>query len=172
MAAVGARGWYPDGPPPATTGGFGEPTCVSCHFASTPDGSGSLELHGLPARYEPGETYELAVELARPDMVAAGFELSARFAAGSERGGQGGSFRVSGDGLAITREAGVDYVHQTLAGSVPEKSGRALWWISWTAPDGELFPVVFHVAANGANGDESPLGDRIYATQESVAPAR
>lgn len=161
---------YPDAPPPATTGGFGEPTCVSCHFASTPDTLGSLALRGLPATYEPGRTYELIVELAREDMAAAGFELSARFAAGPARGRQAGGFRVPGDDVAVTPQAGVDYVHQTLAGVVPSTAGLARWRIEWSAPE-RLDPVRFHVAANAANGDESPLGDRVYALEETIGPA-
>jgi hypothetical protein len=170
-AAVGYFSAYPDGPPPGTTGGFGEPTCVSCHFASTPDTLGSLALHGLPPALEPGRTYELIVELAREDMAAAGFELSARFACGPARGRQAGAFRKPGDDVAVTREAGVDYVHQTLAGSAPSTPGRARWRIEWTAPVGRSVAVRFHVAANAANGDESPLGDRVYALEKTVGAA-
>ena len=164
------RSIYPDAPPPGTTGGFGEPTCVSCHFAATPDTLGSLALHGLPATLETGRSYELTVELVREDMEAAGFELSARFASGPARGRQAGGFRVLGDDVAVTGQAGVDYVHQTLAGAVPPTTGLARWRIEWTAPE-RSDPVRFHVAANAANGDESPLGDRVYALEESVGPS-
>lgn len=170
-AAAGYLSAYPDGPPPATTGGFGEPTCVSCHFASTPDSLGSLRLRGLPAAPEPGRTYALIVELAREDMLAAGFELSARFACGPARGRQAGAFRVLGDDVAVTRQAGVDYVHQTLAGSAPSTPGVARWRIEWTAPGERPARVHFHLAANAANGDESPLGDRVYALVETIGAA-
>ncbi len=161
---------YPDAPPPATTGGFGEPTCVSCHFGTTPDTLGSLALHGLPPAFAPGRSYELTVELARADMAAAGFELSARFASGPARGRQAGGFRVLGNDVTVTPQGGVDYVHQTLAGTAPPTPGLARWRIEWSAPDEGSSPVRFHVAANAANGDESPLGDRVYAIEEAVAP--
>ncbi|HJR53439.1 MAG TPA: choice-of-anchor V domain-containing protein [Gemmatimonadota bacterium] len=164
------RSAYPDAPPPGTTGGFGEPTCVSCHFAATPDTLGSLALRGLPAAFETGRSYELTVELAREDMGAAGFELSARFASGPARGRQAGAFRVLGSDTAVTAQASIDYVHQTLAGAVPSTTGLARWRIEWTAPE-HPDPVRFHVAANAANGDESPLGDRVYAIEETVGPA-
>jgi hypothetical protein len=170
-AAVGFLWAYPDGPPPGTTGGFGEPTCVSCHFAPTPDTLGSLSLRGLPATFEPRRTYELFVELAREDMAAAGFELSARFACGPARGRQAGAFRILGDDVALTHQTGVDYVHQTLAGAAPSTPGRARWRIEWTAPAERSAAVRFHVAANAANGDESPLGDRVYALEETVGAA-
>ena len=157
-AAAGFLTAYPDAPPPGTTGGFGEPTCVSCHFATTPDSLGSLALRGLPATFEAGRTYELTVELARADMAAAGFQLSARFASGPARGRQAGAFRILGDHAAVTAQSGVDYVHQTLAGAVPSTPGLARWGIEWTAPGKGSASVRFHIAANAANGDESPLG--------------
>ena len=170
-AAAGFLTPYPDAPPPGTTGGFGEPTCVSCHFATTPDSLGSLALRGLPATFEAGRTYELTVELARADMAAAGFQLSARFASGPARGRQAGDFRILGDHAAVTAQSGVDYVHQTLAGAVPSTPGLARWGIEWTAPGKGSASVRFHIAANAANGDESPLGDRVYALEETVRPA-
>ena len=162
---------YPDAPPPATTGGFGEPTCVSCHFAATPDTLGSLALRGLPEAYEPGRTYDLSVELARDDMAAAGFELSARFAAGPARGRQAGRFLAPDEHVAVTPQSGVEYVHQTLAGASPPTPGLARWRIEWTAPGAGAAAVRFHVAANAANGDESPLGDRVYALEETIGSA-
>jgi hypothetical protein len=169
LAAAGLFSMYPDAPPPATTGGFGEPTCVSCHFATTPDTIGSLALRGLPDVFEPGRPYELFVELAREDMSAAGFELSARFASGPSRGRQAGSFRILGDEVAVTAQAGIDYVHQTQAGAAPANPGLARWRIEWTAPDAAPDPVRFNVAANAGNGDESPLGDRIFVLEETAA---
>jgi hypothetical protein len=170
-AAVGYLSAYPDAPPPGTTGGFGEPTCVFCHFAATPDTLGSLDLRGLPATFETGRSYELIVELAREDIAAAGFQLSARFAAGPARGRQAGGFRVLGTEATVTPQAGVDYVHQTLAGTVPATPGLARWRLEWTAPGERSAAVRFHLAANAANGDESPLGDRVYALEETVVPA-
>lgn len=166
-----ARPAYPDAPPPATTGGFGEPTCVSCHFASTLDTLGSLALRGLPGTFEPGRSYELTVELAREGMAAAGFQLSARFASGGVRGRQAGAFRVLGTDATVTAQGGVDYVHQTLLGSSPATPGLARWRVEWIAPGEGSVPVRFHVAANAANGDASALGDRVYAFEETVVPA-
>jgi hypothetical protein len=171
-AAAGFLALYPDAPPPAMTGGFGEPTCFACHFATTPDTLGSLALRGLPATYEGRRSYELIVEIAREGVAAAGFELSARFASGQSRGRQAGAFRVLGGDVAVTGQAGVDYAHQTQSGSVPAGSGLARWRIEWTAPGAATDPVRFNVAANAGNGDKSPLGDRIYALEETVEPAR
>ena len=78
-------GAYPDAPPLGMTGGFGEPTCVVCHFApSVPDTTRALVVRGIPGSYLPGSEYELSVELSRPGLARAGFELSARFASGPD----------------------------------------------------------------------------------------
>ena len=162
---------FPDAPPPANTGGFGEPTCASCHLgAAVPDSSGSLTIGGLPANYEPGSRYALSIVLVRPGMELAGFELSGRFADGSDRGSQAGGLRALNDGAAVTDQAGVQYAHHTAAGSLLDEPGRRLWRVEWTAPATESGRVVFHATGNAANGDTSPLGDHIYSLEIAIAP--
>ena len=164
---------YPDAPPPGMTGGFGEPTCVQCHFeAFQPASGGGLEIEGLPAKYTPGGRYVLTVALARAGMERGGFELAARFADGPARGCQAGAFRPLADDTMITELGGVGYVHQTLGGSQLAEPGRARWQIEWTAPSAADSPVAFHVAGNAANGDESARGDYIYVFEAKVVPAR
>lgn len=80
---------YPEHLAGPFTGGFGEQSCHSCHFdydLNMPDGV--LELTGLPNTIEPGKIYELEVLIRRPDLGAAGFQLTSRF----EDGSQAGSF--------------------------------------------------------------------------------
>ncbi|HEX9611604.1 MAG TPA: choice-of-anchor V domain-containing protein, partial [Gemmatimonadales bacterium] len=48
----------------------------------------------------------------------------------------------------------------TLAGTSVAAGGTGRWTFRWTAPDAGA--VAFHVAANAANDDDSPLGDFIY----------
>jgi hypothetical protein len=171
-APIGATLVYPDGPPPGTTGGFGEPTCVSCHFApARPDSGGALDVDGLPATWERGVRYELTIDLARPGMERAGFELSARFAEGPGRGLQAGAFQALDPNVTITESGGIAYVHQTRAGAFPAEAGRARWRFAWTAPQRAGRPVVFHLAANAADGDESPLGDHVQALERTIAAA-
>jgi len=150
---------YPDGPPPAFTGGFGEPTCTACHddFALGA-GPGSLTVSGLPGQVSPGTVYELQVFLRHEGMARAGFELSARFPDGT----QAGRLAPSDDGTRLVAGNGVQYVGHSDAGSfVPGDSIR--WSILWTAPDSLLGDVLIHAAANAANGDDSPFEDWIYA---------
>lgn len=184
---------YPEGPPPGHTGGFGEPTCLVCHAgeALNPAG-GSLALEGVPETYAPGRRYPLTVRLSHPELGRAGFQLSARFAAGDVRGGQAGELAGGPEGGAADRESaagaaggaegagprvavtpGADgrirYAHQTREGS--EVRGTAAEWrVVWTAPACASAPVAFHLAANAGNDDVSEFGDRVYAVERTSAP--
>ena len=155
-----------DRPPPAHTGGFGEPTCTVCHFdTEADDGRGTIELAGLPAMYVPGATYQLTLSLAHPELGIGGFQLSARHADGARQGTQAGSLRAVDARVDVTgtTDLPIQYARHTYDGTRLDSAGvkRIGWRIQWIAPaDGGA--VVFHVAANAANDDASPLGDFIY----------
>lgn len=176
-AAVGGRGpsapppapaAYIYGPPPGHTGGFGEPTCRLCHaeFELNFPG-GQVELEGLPVAWIPGHAYPVVVSLQSQEMVVVGFQLSARFADGKPAG----TLRPIGDRVVVVDSTGVPYAQQAPGGAAPETPETARWTLEWVAPasGGE---VLFHAAANSANGDNSPLGDLIYATERRVPAGR
>lgn len=159
-----------DRPPPAHTGGFSEPLCTECHFqAEVNTGSGILTIDGLPHEYEPGRPYTLIITIAQEQLSAGGFQMSARLTGGTQAGtltaGPGDETRVD-----VTTSAGVQYIHHVYAGTHAVAPDTARWRVVWTAPAaGE---VVFHVAANAADDDESPLGDMIYAAALRTAPGK
>ncbi|HET7273981.1 MAG TPA: choice-of-anchor V domain-containing protein [Longimicrobiaceae bacterium] len=162
---------YLDGPPPAHTGGFGEPTCGACHFGSDlNDGEGVLAIAGVPGTYTPGQRYLLTITLGRAAMERGGFELSARFADGDNAGAQAGALSSRGERVEITSdgEPAVEYAHHTEAGVALAAPDTARWKLEWTAPE-DGGAVVFHVAANAANGDDSEFGDHIYTAQAEVS---
>jgi len=66
-----AQAGFPDGPPPAHTGGFGEPTCRACHF----DGDLNAEGGGLTRvmAYQAAE----ALKAGKLRIVLKEFELPA-----------------------------------------------------------------------------------------------
>ena len=174
-ASLAALSLYKDGPPPAHTGGFGEPTCRECHSdAGLNEAGGELSIASAPATYEPGRTYELEVVLRRAGMLRAGFQLAARFADGAATGAPAGVLapadgrsRVIWDTLSH-----VSYIEHNQNGTALRgDAGR--WLVRWTAPAANARGVVeFDVAGNAANDDDSPLGDFIYTRTLRVAPAR
>lgn len=156
---------YPFGAPPGTTGGFGEPTCLMCHMgAELNDPAGSLTIEGLPERYTPGQAYRLIVRLRRPQMTAAGFQLSARTAVGA----QAGTLAVPQGATAVKVEtsARTQYAGHTEPGSRLATPGAAEWQVVWTAP--AAGPVTFSAAANAADDDRSPMGDYVYALERGT----
>ena len=162
VAAVAAAA-FPDHAPVAMTGGFGEATCASCHFGSAlNDADGSFAVDGVPARYSPGATYDLRVRLARPGMEAAGFQLTARYADGTQAGALD-----AGAGAEVRVHEGVRYAGHTDVAAAD--AGEAAWTVRWTAPE-SAGAVVFHAVANAADGDESPLGDYVYTAEIGTRP--
>ncbi|MFV1987523.1 MAG: choice-of-anchor V domain-containing protein [Gemmatimonadota bacterium] len=161
------------GPPPAHTGGFGEPTCVACHLGSDLNAPGStLEILGLAATYVPGEAHEVTVRLVSFDMGAAGFQAAFRWENGETAGDRAGSALALDGRVAVIGEesTGVEYVQHTNAGS-RANGERAEWTFEWTAPD-RPGVVVLHVAANSGNGDNSPLDDLVYTAVLRLLPER
>lgn len=166
LALVGSTA-FEDGPPPAHTGGFGEPTCAACHFdGPVDDGEGDLSISGLPEEYEPGTSYRLRVVLSRAAMAKGGFELAARTACD---GAQAGDLEPADRRTALTPAGGIAYLHQTGAGTSLTGPDSIAWTFDWTAPASGA-PVVFSVAANAADGDASQLGDHIYTHSRSIGP--
>lgn len=161
---------YPFGAPPGTTGGFGEPTCITCHYgAELNDPAGSFTIEGLPERYAPGQAYRLIVRLRHAQLAAAGFQLAARTAAGAQAGTLAPADDC-GDAVQVQTARGIRYAGQTEAGSRAAVRGSAAWRVLWTAPATSAGPITFHAAANAADDDRSPLGDYVYALQRGSRP--
>jgi hypothetical protein len=160
---IAATPRFPVAPPPATTGGFGEPTCASCHDGNPlNDPAGSLELRGIPeGGYEPGRRYDVTIVVRRRGMGRGGFQVAARWAAGADSGRQAGSWSTPDARTATTVQRQVVFVHHTEAGAEPVADSAA-WTAQWTAP-ATAGPVVFHVAANAADGGGSAFDDYVYA---------
>jgi hypothetical protein len=170
---------YREGPLPGHTGGFGEPTCQTCH-AGNPlnDSLGRVRLIGIPEIITPDSSYTLSIALERPEMNVGGFQLGARFPDGS----QAGSFHpVSETTQAIPGASGLEYVQHARAGSSADSSNSLVWTLIWRAPAN--FPrapknapsassspsaILFHVAANASNDDNSEFGDHIYTAVDTA----
>ena len=156
-------------PPLGHTGGFGEPTCLVCHteFSLNPDG-GRLEVSGFPSRYRAGRSYRLTVAIDAEGMENGGFEATIRFATGAQRGAQAGVVRPLDERVIVTDSLGVAYLHHSPDGLRTVDPDRIAWSFEWDAPVGPD-AVELHVSANSANGDNSPLGDWIFALERRAA---
>jgi hypothetical protein len=161
---------FEDGPPPRVTGGFGEDSCVACHWDDENDGVGKLSLSGLPEGFEPGETYRLKLTLAREGMEMGGFQMAIRHAVDTS---QAGSFTVppgEEERIAVVMDREAQFVQHRLAGTRLGRPDTATWSVDWTAPDSPGL-VHLHVSALAADGDRSQLGDFVYTLAREVTPA-
>lgn len=98
--------------------------------------------------------------------------MTARFLEGSRQSEQAGSFEPIDERVKVTRAVpdDIQYAHHSSAGSRVESSEGVAWQLVWTAPpDPSSGTVIFHVAANAGNGDDSEFGDRIYVGASTVS---
>lgn len=160
------------GPPPAHTGGFGEPTCAVCHEGDDLNAfGGKVSILGLPAAYQPGTTYAVTVVLEAGETAVAGFQMAARFLGGDFHGRPAGHLEPLDPRVAVTTgETGQPYAHHTSEGASTADANGSSWLVEWRAPH-EPLTVAFHVTANSGNGDNSPLLDLVYAAEVTVPPA-
>jgi hypothetical protein len=161
---------YAEGAPPGFSGGFKEESCHACHFHEEPNSSGGrLAIDGVPTTFVAGQRYTLTVTLIRGEMKRAGFQLTARF---KDSGAQAGTLVPGpdeGGRVGVENQSGIQYAGQKQPGSTVA-AAVARWTILWTAPNGGG-PVIFHAAANAADGNGSADGDFVYtATGESSPP--
>lgn len=174
LAATLALAAYREGPLPNMTGGFGEPSCQSCHFDNPVNApGGSVTLDGIAGRFVPGRDYDLTVTLKRDGLRRGGFEMSARFAGGADRGKQAGTWRAPAPRLQIVPSAtnpSLMFVQHTTAGTLCAQPGSTSWTMTWIAPAAASGAVQFNVAANATNDDASPLGDYIYLIEKRANP--
>jgi len=161
---------YAEGAPPGFTGGFTEQSCDACHFHAAPNaGPGRLTIDGVPERFVAGQAYRVTIALTQPGMKLAGFQLAARF---KDDGGQAGTLAKESDkdmGIGVETQSGVQYAGQRRDGASLMTPNETRWTVMWTAPTATR-TVLFHVAANGANGDERADGDYVYTVMRESRP--
>jgi len=152
---------HPDAPPPAHTGGFGEPSCHICHAEYQLDFEGiRVALMGVPEVAAPGSVHRVAVVVQAEGTVKAGFQLATRISDGR----QAGILRAVDEHVRITpgpTPAGeVLFAHQTSEGAGEVERHETTWTLEWVAPE-ERGEVTWSVSGNSANGDASPYGDLV-----------
>ena len=163
-----ARAAFDARPPVAHTGGFGEPTCRECHFDGPSQPAGGLSLGGLPERYQPGAVYRLEVAIRDSTARSGGFQLAARVAGRPHAGTQAGTLCALDGRVAVATDStsGVQYASHARAA----RGDSLQWQLEWRAPSTDVGAVVFHMAANSANDDQSALGDAILLLSRETRP--
>lgn len=137
-----------------------------------------MEIAGLPAAFEPGQSYDVTVTVHRAGLERAGFQLAVRFASGTPGAAlQAGSLAVveaarTGIDRDSTAVRTVWYARHTRAGTAAT-AGQHRWTVRWIAPL-ERQDVVIHAASVAANDDNSNFGDQVVtrALRVPAAPPR
>ena len=111
----------------------------------------------------------IMISLAGEGQERGGFQAAARFADGPATGLQAGRLDSTGPGTTVRTDtlSAVQYAYHTEQGTEQGTEDRSTWDVQWTAPQSRD-PVVFHVAANSANGDNSPFGDLIRILEKRL----
>jgi uncharacterized protein (TIGR03437 family) len=104
-----------------------------------------------------------------PDARRWGFEASPRL--GSDASKPAGTMTPADANEQVTDEGGVQFATHTTAGTRNGTASGVTFEVDWTAPPDGSGNVVFYVAANAANGNGSPTGDRIYSTSVTLTEA-
>lgn len=151
----------------AFTGGFGEQTCHSCHFDYdiNPEGGG-VTIRGVEDTYKPGNRYEITVTVKSERLEVGGFQLTSRF----ENGTQAGEFDWDSERLMFTSSVTgkIQYLQHSAEGTAPTSENEASWTFTWQAPDDNRC-IIFNLAANAGNFDDSSFGDWIYLKEHVIS---
>lgn len=149
------------GPPTGLTGDFGQSNCTECHTGNALNSSGgTFAITGVPASYQPGQTYPITVSIQKSGQSRWGFELAVRFVSSGQ---QAGSLANINADTQIVPDSGINYIMHTSTGTHPGTSSGS-WTFNWTAPATAQGAIRFGAAGNAANNNGNNQGDFIYTT--------
>lgn len=131
-------------------------TCRQCHGNAV--GNGSVEIVGVPNKYQANAVYDLTVRVSDPDKLGAGFQISVEDAIGNHVGALSvidsvnTELNPSDNGYLNHRPEGVDASIAAWAAN-----GNSFDFpVRWTAPDVDMGTVTFWAAGNAINNNFSP----------------
>ncbi len=163
IVVLGFRG----GPPAGRTGAPGELTCFAAGCHQTASGaliedSAAIQVN-FPdgAAYQPGQAQSLTLMVNDPEGQVFGFQLSAR----DPSNAQAGTLTPVDATTQVVSAGGIDYIEHT----GPRADGT--FTFDWTPPGDNVGAITFYVAANAANNDFLPTGDRIHLRSVTAEPA-
>lgn len=155
---------FPHGAPAGFNGSpaSGFTSCNLCH--SGPAGNGGVLILGSPARYIPGNIYDLTVRVFDPAQFGAGFELSVE----TPNGQHVGQLVVSDPTTTQFASADPNFVTHTLTGHFQSEvdwvsNGNSFdFKMQWIAPANNVGTFSFYAAGNADNDNSQATGDSIY----------
>ena len=141
-----------EGPEPGYTNAPNDlGNCTACHDHHLVDtGPGSVRINGLPAVYQPGQTYSFSVTTAQNSRIRYGFQLTAL----DQLGKRAGTLASVDNNTKVLSETGVggrQYIEHTEGGTMSALPGSRTWQLRWTAPATDIGTVRFYVAGNATN---------------------
>ncbi|MEM8772855.1 MAG: choice-of-anchor V domain-containing protein [Pseudomonadota bacterium] len=149
----GALAAHPDGAPWGSADPEAAENCASCHYDSEAvRDSSALTLTGVSGGVTANKIYEITLAFRNPDETETGFQAIA--SAGEFETAHNEHMEINGAQIRSTKTS-------------KSQNGSVQWIINWRAP-ASISPgeeIIFLVAVNDSNHDESPFGDHIhYAT--------
>ena len=160
------------GPEARHTGAPGDiGTCYDCHDKVTSGinaGSGSVQISGLPAVYEPGQEYTFTITVQQGGKQRFGFQITAI----DRDGDRAGSLSPDNSDSQInplTGTGGRQYINHTQAGTLPNIQSGHTWRVRWAAPSNDAGTVRFFAAGNAADGNGTQEGQDFIYTTSAIA---
>ncbi|MGV3631469.1 MAG: choice-of-anchor V domain-containing protein [Bacteroidota bacterium] len=156
------------GAPAGKTGAPGENSCTECHSGSVQSGTNFNNVmlfdedNILVTEYTPGSTYNVLVTV-NSTAAKKGFEATARVSSNNTTAGTMAS--VAGS-TQIRTGSGSKKFATHINSSTGAQSG---WAFTWTAPATDVGNVIFYVATNVTNNNESSSGDVIRTSQHAYS---
>ncbi len=171
---------FPFGPPAGVTPAPGDQpgvACTRCHRGTALNGGGGSVKVAFPGGlvYTPGQAQTLTITVTDAAAVVFGFEMTARLESGPSTQ-QAGSFTAGQNQRVVCSnnqpmpaggcaDNGLEWIEHTL----PSPTNTIQ--VQWTPPATASGNIHIYVAANAANGDETPGNDHIYGAGYVLIPA-
>lgn len=166
---------FPWGPLNGKTGAPGEGNCTECHISfPLNSGSGSFaeSCASGAGEYVPGDLYTVCIEIADPQALRWGFEITLIDAAGAKAGVLApvdASTQVADSLIAGDLR---QYAKHTLSGTSAGTPLGKTWTLEWQAPAVGTGPVTLYGMGNAANNDGRSTGDYIYSLVVPLSEAQ
>ncbi len=156
---------YPDGAPWGSADSASPQSCASCHFDgdAVPDSDAISMVFGSDV-ITLGEQVDIQLQFKNPENKKVGFQIIAMMGVietdDEDVEVNGGSARSvqSRDNLSWANVVNTDVNTDT-----------TVWNLHWVTPENPLEEIVFWIAVNESNNDQSAFGDRIHFKRVQVS---